>query len=727
MSMNRRQFLQASGALGAGLTLAFYLPPALAGNLRKLGSPQNGGLFEPNAFIRIAADSRVTVIVKHLEMGQGVYTGLPTIVAEELDADWQQIRVEGAPANAVLYKNLRWGPVQGTGQSTAVANSYDQLRQAGATARAMLVEAASRQWQVPAQEITVSRGLVQHANGRKASFGELAEFAATLPVPENVTLKSAQDFQLIGKRNRVERTDLQAKITGQVIYTIDVAKPGMLTVLVAHPPCLGATVKSFRDSRTRAVTGVVDVVRIPTGIAVLATGFWAAKKGRDALEIEWDESRASRLDTDALLQHYRELARRPGTVARSEGNPVEVLDGSARKVSAVFEVPYLAHAAMEPLDCAMEITPQGCQLWHGEQFQTLTQLKVAQVLGLKPDQIAIDMLYAGGSFGRRGNPRADYQAEAAAILKAIDGRTPVKLMWTREDDMRGGYYRPLCVHAIEAALDTTGFPTAWHHRIVGQSILAGTPLESVLLQNGIDPMCVEGARDMPYRIPNVLLDIHTPQLEVPVMWWRSVGHSHTAFAIEIFIDELAEAAHIDPVEYRRRLLTDHPRLLGVMNLAADKSGWGARLPEGHGRGIAVHQSFGTFAAQVVEVAVSDKGELEIVRVTCAVDCGTTINPHIVEAQMQGGIGFALTAALKGAITLKNGRIEQSNFDDYPILRMNEMPPVDVHIVASTEPPTGVGEPGVPPLAPALCNALYQATGQRIRTLPIRQPLLKKSS
>ena len=599
MDMRRREFIKSGAALGAGLTLGFYLPAGFGAVSKSAASDST---FMPNAFIRIGTDSRVTVIVKHLEMGQGVYTGLPTLVAEELDADWAQISVEGAPAKAGLYRNLAWGSLQGTGQSTAMANSFDQMRKAGATARAMLVAAAAQQWDVPADEISVSKGVVQHRNSkRKASFGELADKASQLTVPENVKLKDAKDFQYIGKH--VVRKDTMAKLNGTAKYTIDMQQPGILTALVAHPPLFGATVKSFDAGKAKAISGVIDVVQIPTGVAVLAKGFWPAKLGRDALKVEWDTSAANTLGSDQILQQYKALAKTPGAIVRSEGDADKALAGASKRLSAAFEFPYLAHAAMEPMDCAMALTGEGCEMWHGEQMQTLAQLNVSKLLGLKLDQVKINTLYAGGSFGRRGNPRSDYQSEAAHIVKAIAGRSPVKLLWTREDDMRAGFYRPLNYHTLEAGLDDKGNIVAWHHRIVGQSILAGTPLEGVLLQNGNDPMSMEGAQDMPYRTPNLLIDLHTPKIGVPVLWWRSVAHTHTAF-IETFVDELAAAANKDPVEFRRAQLSGEPRLLNVLNLAAEKSGWGKSMPKGRGRGIALHKSFNTYVAQVAEVTVT---------------------------------------------------------------------------------------------------------------------------
>ena len=713
LNMTRREFLKTSATLGAGLTLALYLPTGL-GAVSKMAASDS--TFMPNAFIRIGTDNRVTVIVKHLEMGQGVYTGLPTLVAEELDADWAQISVEAAPAKAGLYRNLAWGSLQGTGQSNSTANSFDQMRKAGATARAMLVAAAAERWGVPADEISVSKGVVQHLNSkRKASFGELANAASLLPIPETVKLKDVKDFQYIGKH--VVRKDTLEKLNGSAKYTIDMQQAGMLTAVVAHPPLFGAKVKSFDASKAKTIKGVVDVVQISTGVAVLANGFWPAKLGRDALLIEWDETEANHLGSTEILAQYKALAKTPGAIVRSEGDAGKALAGASKRLFAAFEFPYLAHAAMEPMDCAMALTGEGCEMWHGEQMQTLAQLNVSKLLGLKLDQVKINTLYAGGSFGRRGNPRSDYQSEAAHIVKAIAGRAPVKLLWTREDDMQAGFYRPLNYHTLEAGLDDKGNIVAWHHRIVGQSILAGTPLEGVLLQNGNDPMSMEGAQDMPYRTPNLLIDLHTPKIGVPVLWWRSVAHTHTAF-IETFVDELAAAANMDPVEFRREQLAGEPRLLNVLNLAAEKSGWDKPMPKGRGRGIALHKSFNTYVAQVAEVTVTKTGELKVDRVTCAVDCGIAVNPGIIAAQMQGGIGFGLSAALKGAITLKDGKVEQSNFHDYQPLRMNEMPHVDVHIVPSSEAPSGVGEPGVPPIAPAVCNAIFMATGKRIRSLPI---------
>lgn len=716
-NFNRREFLKASVTGGAGLILGFYLPASL-GQAREIKTAQRlaDSTFAPNAFVRIGADDTVTIIAKHLEMGQGAYTGLATLVAEELDADWGKVKVEGAPANTPLYKNLAWG-AQGTGGSSAIANSYEQMRKAGATARAMLVAAAAEEWKVPAVQITVERGVIMHG-ARKARFGQLAQRAGTMAVPTDVRLKDPKDFHYIGKLTP-PRKDSKAKCDGSARYTIDMKLPGMLTAVVAHPPRFGAKVKAFDAAKAKAVKGVVAVVQIPEGVAVLATHFWAAKLGRDALSVQWDERQANKLGSDEIFAQYKALAEEPGLVAHKTGDAAANFAAAPKTLSAAFEFPYLAHAAMEPMNCMVKLGRDSCEVWNGEQFQTVDQGNIAAALGMKPEQVKINMLYAGGSFGRRANPHSDYLVEAAHIAKAIKGRAPIKLQWTREDDMRAGYYRPSYYHVLRAGLDASGNPTAWQHRIVGQSIMTGTPNESRMVKDGVDQTSVEGAANLPYAIPNRLVELNSPSIDVPVQWWRSVGSTHTAFSTEIFVDELAAAAGKDPVEFRRALLAKHPRHLGVLNLVAEKSGWGAPLAKGRARGVAVHESFKTFVAQVAEVSLKPDGSFRVDRVVCAVDCGVAVNPDVIRAQMEGGIGFALAAALDGAITLKEGRVEQSNFHDYQVLRMHEMPVVEVHIVPSQEAPTGVGEPGVPPLAPALSNALFRLTGNRIRTLPMR--------
>jgi isoquinoline 1-oxidoreductase subunit beta len=709
LQLTRRRFLQSS-AVGVGLLIGFDL------RVGKAAAP-TGGVFAPNAFVRIAPDNTVTIIAKHIEFGQGTYTGLATILAEELDADWSRVRVESAPADAARYNNLLFGAVQGTGGSTAVANSWEQLRQAGAMARAMLVAAAAQEWGVPAAEIAVERGVLSHARtSRRATFGDLALRAAAMPPPADVTLKDAKDFKLIGRR--LSRQDSRAKTDGSAQFTLDVYLPDMLTAVIARPPRFGAAVRSFDAAAALQVKGVTDVVQVPAGVAVLARNFWAARKGREALTIDWDESGAERRGSDELFAASRVLARQPGARARWDGNPEAAIAGAARVLEAVYEFPYLAHAPMEPLDCVVRLAPDGCELWAGSQMQTIDQQVAAAVVGLPPERVQVHTLLAGGSFGRRATPNGDVAGEAASIAKAIGGRQPVKLVWTREDDLRGGRYRPLYVHRLRAGLDPAGRLVGWEHRIVGQSILKGTLFESARVKNGIDPTSVEGAANLPYDIPSISVELHTTEVGVPVLWWRSVGSTHTAFSTETFLDELAHAAGRDPVDFRRTLLTHHPRHLGVLELATQKAGWDVPLPRGRARGIAVHESFRSFVAQVAEVSLGHDGLPKVERVVCAVDCGVAVNPDVIRAQMEGGIGYGLAAALWSEITLVEGRVQQSNFDTYRPLRIEEMPQVEVYIVPSAAPPTGVGEPGVPPIAPAVANALFHLTGRRVRRLPL---------
>ncbi len=706
----RRAFLKTSAATGAALVIEFrFLPEAAAADP-----------LAPNAFVRIAPDNTVTVVAKHLEMGQGSHTGLASVLAEELDADWSQVRVEAAPADAARYNNLSWGPVQGTGGSSAINNSWEQLRRAGATARAMLVTAAGQRWGVPESSLSVAKGVVSHgASGRRATFGELAAAAAALPVPAEVVLKQPKDFKLIG--TQPPRVDSQSKTDGSAVFTIDVYLPDMLTAVIARPPRFGGTVKSLDKTAALAVRGVKDVVQVPAGVAVVASGFWAAQQGRAALKLEWDEGRAEQRGTDEILAEYRALAAKPGATARRDGDPAAAFAGAARVFEAVYEFPYLAHAPMEPLDCVVRLSGDRCEVWAGSQIQTIDQATVAGVLGLSPDKVAVNTLLAGGSFGRRATPMADVAQEAASVVKAIGGRAPVKVVWSREDDIRGGRYRPLFVHRLRGGLDASGRIVAWEHRIVGQSFMRGTPFEG-MIKDGIDATAVEGGSTLPYAIPNLACELHLTEVGVPTLWWRSVGHSHTAFSTETFFDELAHAAGRDPFELRRELLQGHPRLRGVLELSASRAGWGSALAPGRARGIALQESFGSFVAQVAEVSLRPDGLPKVERVVCAVDCGVAINPDVIRAQMEGGIGFGLGAALFSEITLERGRVVQSNFDDYRTLRIDEMPKVEVHIVPSAEAPTGVGEPGVPPIAPAVANALFQLNGRHVRKLPFTRGL-----
>ena len=726
---SRRVFLKTSATTAAGFTLGLFLPGAgwgqAPGRAKSAADAMAAGAasssWQPNAFVRVGADNTVTVIIKHLEMGQGTFTGLPTIVAEEMDAAWAQVRAEAAPADASLYANTMMGPIQGTGGSTAIANSFDQLRKAGATARAMIVAAAAKQWNVVPESITVKEGVVAHASGKKATFGQLAGAAATQPVPAEVKLKDAKDFVLIGKD--LPRKDSRAKSNGTAKFTQDVQFPGLLTAVVAHAPRFGATVAKFDADAAKQVPGVRYIVEVPNGVAVVASTFWQAKKARDLLKIDWDEANAFKLSSSDIMADYKNLAATPGTVARNDGDAAKAIGEAAKTVEASYEFPYLSHSPMEPLNCVVSLGADSCEVWNGEQFHTVDQGAVAEVVGMKPEQVKINQMFAGGSFGRRANPTSDYVREAAFIAKAIKGAAPVKLVWTREDDMRGGFYRPMYYHTIQGALGPDGTVTAWRQRIVGQSILAGTPFEKMMVKDGIDGTSVEGASTLPYAIPNLYVDLHSPRLGVPVLWWRSVGSTHTAFSTETFIDELATTAGKDPVAFRLALLAGHPRHLGVLTMATDRAGWSKPLAPGkdgekRGRGVAVHEAFHTFVAQVAEVTVKPDNSFTVDRVVCAVDCGIAINPDVIRAQMEGGIGFGLSAALYGAITLKDGIVQQSNFHQYLPLRLHEMPVVEVHIISSAEKPTGVGEPGTPVIAPAVANALAAATGKRLRSLPL---------
>ncbi|HEX2112999.1 MAG TPA: xanthine dehydrogenase family protein molybdopterin-binding subunit [Alphaproteobacteria bacterium] len=710
LSPTRRQFL--AGAAGVGLTVAFRVPGVRA---------QGAAAAAPNpfnAYLRIAPDNTVTILSAHMDMGQGPYHGIATLVAEELDADWAQMRAQGIAGNTKLYGNIAWGgAAQGTGGSTAMASSFERYRRAGAIARAMLVSGASKTWSVPASEIRVEKGVLTHPSGRRATFGEMAEAAAREPMPADVQLKSPAHWTYIGS-DSVKRIDTREKSSGRQDFTLDVRLPGMLTAVIAHPPKFGASARSFNAAAAKAVRGVVDVVPISRGVAVVADSTWAAIKGREALKIDWDESKAETRGTDALLAEYKALADRPGEhVAAERGDALAGLRGAARTIEATYEFPYLAHAAMEPLNAVARRSGDTIEVWGGHQIPDLYQAVAAKIAETTPDKVVLHVMKTGGGFGRRATPDSEIIVEAVETAKAIGWRAPVKVQWTREDDMQGGRYRPLMVHKVSVGLDGRGNIAGWHHRIVGQSILVGTPFESMLVKNGVDATSVEGVSDTLYAIAPFRTEVTNAKVGVPVLWWRSVGHTHTAYVMETMIDEIAAASGKDPVALRRELLRDHPRHLAVLNLAADRAGWGAPLPSGRFRGVALHESFATRVAQVAEISLDGSGGFKVERVVCAVDCGLAINPDVVRAQMEGGIAFGLSAAMAEAITLDSGRVEQSNYDSYTPLRIEQMPKVEVHIVPSTEPPTGVGEPGVPPIAPAVANAIAAATGQRIRSLP----------
>jgi isoquinoline 1-oxidoreductase subunit beta len=713
----RRTFLKLSGGAGAGLVLGLAAPV----NMRAAHAAGAAAELAPNPFLRIAPDNTVTVIIKHLDKGQGAATGLATLVAEELDADWSQIKTEFAPADPIKYANSAFG-VQGVGGSTGLSNSYEQYRLAGATAKAMIVAAAARMWGVKADEIKVSKGMVTGADGKSATFGELAAKAAAESVPAKPALKNPKDFVYIGKS--FPRVDSKDKSTGVTKFTIDYHFDGMLTAVIARPPVFGATVKSIDASAAEQIKGVVKVLQVPQGVAVLANNTWAAIKGREALKLTWDDSKAEKRGSAEIIAVYKAKLDKDGVVARAGGNIVDGFKSAVKVVEADFEFPYLAHAPMEPLDCVIKLDGSSAEIWTGSQMQTVDHAVACATLGLKPEAIQLHTVWAGGSFGRRAIADAHFVREACDIAKAYGKPVPIKVQWTREDDIKGGFYRPVYVHRVKAGLDKDGNIVAWMHRIVGQSIMAGTPFESMTVKDGVDGTSVEGASTLPYAIPNIRVDLHTEKVGVPVLWWRSVGSTHTAHATEHMIDLLAKEAGKDPVAFRLAMLKDHPRHAGVLKLAAEKAGWGTPPPAGIFRGVAVHESFKSYVAQVADVKVNDDGTIKVERVVCAIDCGIAVNPDVIAAQMEGGIGYGLGAALKGAITLKDGAVEQSNFDGYDVLRISEMPKVEVHIVPSAEAPSGVGEPGTPVVLPAVANAVFSGTGVRTTVLPMNRQKYK---
>jgi isoquinoline 1-oxidoreductase beta subunit len=727
LGITRRDFLTFTTIAGAGLTLGTTFS-AVAKNtgLTVLGIEGTPGDYS-TPFVRIDPDNTVTVICKHVEAGQGVWTGLPAVVAEELDASWSQMRAESSPAQVPTYGNFAFGPkgnVQGTGGSTSMANSWDQLRHAGAYARAMLVQAAANRWKVPASEVAVSDGVVSHSSGKKATFGELASAAGKLPLPKEVKLKDPGQFKLIGSEKRLQRLDSHSKSTGTQTFAIDVMLPDMMTAVVMRPPRFGAKVQSIDSAAAKAIPGVVDVVQIPRGVAVVARDTWSAKKGREALKVTWDESGAEKRGTDALFKEYRQMSGGPGSVkVENKGDADTALKQAAKVLDFEFEFPYLAHAPMEPLTAAARLSPGKCEIWAGCQFQTIDQANAAQAAGLKPEQVTINTLAAGGTFGRRANAESDYIVEAVTIAKATGGNYPVKVIWTREDDITGGRYRPATYHHVTAGLSQDGKLVAIKQDVVNQSIMAGTPFAG-MMKDGVDPTSVEGGTSEQYDVPNAHITWTQAKVGVPILWWRSVGHTHTAFVKEVVADELAAAAGQDPVAYRLSLLEKHPRNAAVLKLAAEKAGWHEPFPTGkaangsfRGRGVAVHESFGSVVAHVVEVTVTD-GSVKVDRVVTVVDCGIAVTPDVVRAQMQSCIGYGLSAALYGKISLTDGRVDQTNFHQYRVLRINEMPRViEIHIVPSANPPSGVGEPGTPPIAPAVANAVRAATGIKLRKLP----------
>lgn len=718
-SVNRRSFLRASAVAAGGLMVSLYLDlPVFA---QEGGPAPPPKVYPPDAFVHIRPDGKILITVNRLEFGQGVQTSLPMILADEMDADWSQVVAELAPA-ADVYKDPFFG-IQMVGGSGSIAHSFTQYRELGAKTRAMLIAAAADRWHVSPDQCRTENSVVYGPTGKSARYAELANHAARQPVPGKIRLKNPSEFRLIGKK--VPRLDSRPKCDGSQKFGLDLDLPGMKIAVVAHPPVFGGRVRMFDDKEARTLAGVKEVFELPlvkgSGVAVVADKFWTAKQARDRLKIDWDLSGVEMADSSQLRTKYKELARTAGNIAVNRGDD-KSLDRipAARRIIAEYEFPYLAHTPMEPLNATVRFEGNKAEAWVPSQFQTMDQMAIAEVLGLKPDQVTFHTEYAGGGFGRRAVIDSHVQREAAMIAKRLRG-TPVKLVWTREDDVRGGYYRPMHAHRVEIGIGADGTPAAWRHVIVGQSLVAGTPFAAMMIKNGVDQTTVEGAADSNYNIPNFHLSAHNPTVNVPVLWWRSVGNTHNAFVMETLIDELAVRARVDPIAYRRKLLKpDAKKLRAALDLMAEKSAaWRNNLPRGHAAGISCHECFGTAVACAVDVSIENKRP-KIHRATVALDCGLAVNPLTIESQFQGGLGFGVTQLMaQGAITLKDGRVEQRNFDGYTPPYIVDAPvTVDVHIVPSTEAPTGCGEPPVPVISPAVVNALAKLTGKRYRSLPL---------
>ena len=713
---SRRQFLIGTAAV-AGIAIGYRLIAARPASAQAAPAVAAANPFQ--AYVEITPENRIIIHSSQFEMGQASYFGIATLVMEELDGDWEQVDVIGGSGNAALYGNLAWGgAMQGTGGSTSMTSSWERYRKAGAATRAMLVAAAAKDWNVPSDEITVTKGVISHASGKRASFGRLAQAAARMPLPDDLPLKPRDSWSQIGSEH-LKRYDSRGKTDGTQTYTIDLKMEGLLTAVMIHPPTFGAEIESFDATKAKALDGIADVVETPRGIAVVGSNMWTALKGRDLVDVKWTETKAEKRGTAEIMAEYNKAADGAGAaIARNDGDATAALANAATVVEGRYEFPYLAHASIEPLNAVARFNDDGTlDVWGGHQMPDLYQAVAAQIGATTPDKVRLHVMKTGGSFGRRAVSDADLIVEAVATARALGPGKPVKVQWTRENDMRGGRYRPAYVHAIKAGLDQDGEVVALYDHIVGQSIMGGSPM-AAMIKNGVDPTSVEGAANLPYAIPNLKVELTTTDVKIPVLWWRSVGSTHTAYVMETFIDELAAAAKRDPVEFRLSMLGQHPRHAAVLKLAAEKADWNKPLPQGRFRGVALHETFSTYVAEVAEITYNGGSDFKVDRVVCAVDCGIAINPDQIRAQMEGGIGFGLGAILQEELTLTRGVVDQANYDTYMPLRIDQMPRIEVHIMASDEPPTGVGEPGVPPIGPAVANALRAATGKTIRKLPI---------
>ena len=726
--VNRRSFLKLSVSIGAaaggGLLLGISLPAASQGDAPKGKSVIGGdgdeapqsGVFEPDAFVQIDSTGKVTLIIPKVEMGQGVYTSIPMLIAEELEVPLDTVVIAHAPPNEKLFTDPLLGG-QLTGGSTSIRYAWEPMRRAGATARVLLISAAAQQWQVDPSTCHAERGEVVHAaSSRRIGYGQLADAAAKLPAPQNVTLKDPKDFKLIG--TTVKRLDSPEKIDGTAMFGLDVRLPDMVYAAIVNSPVFGGTLVSVDDTNAKKIPGVRQVIKLDNGVAVIGDHTWAAKRGAAALDITWNEGRSASYSTAKVVQELANASKQNGAVARKDGDVTKGFADAKTRVDAVYQQPFLAHATMEPVNCTVSVRADGCDIWVGTQVPTRAVDAGVRITGLPADKITVHNHLLGGGFGRR--LETDFIAQALKVGKQLN--TPVKVVWTREEDVQHDMYRPYYYDTISAGLDANGKPIAWQHRIVGSSILAR--FAPPAFKNGLDPDAVEVASDLPYDLPNQLIDyVRQEPMDIPTAFWRGVGPTRSTFVVESFIDELAAQAKIDPVKYRRDLLDKTPRAKNVLDVATQAAGWGSMLPKGQGRGVSVMHAFGSFLSMVVDVTVNGDGEVAVNRVVCAVDCGMVVNPNTIEAQIQGGVIFAITAALYSEITIKDGRVEQSNFTDYRILRIDQTPTIDVHIIRSTEAPGGIGEPGTAALSPALTNAIYAATGKRLRQLPVGRQLL----
>ena len=709
IDQSRRNFLKSSATVTGGLVIGFYLPGTVQRAFAQT-SPAAAAVYPPNAFIQIAPDSKITLVINKCEMGQGVFTSMSQLIAEELNCDWEKIHPVGAPFNPVY--NHTAIPMQLTGGSMSLNSSYDQHRTIGAMARMMLVQAAANKWSVDASTLKAENGFVIHPTKGKLSYGDLADAANKLDMPKNVKLKDPKDFKIIGQS--IARLDAHEKSTGTAIYGIDVRIPNMVRVMVVRPPVFGATLKNFNADNAKKVSGVIDVVRVGDRIAVLGKNSWAARQGRDAVTAEWDMHGKDGISHDSIMSDFKKLSDKPTLTPKANPEAVKEANSDQHALHAEYHFPYLNHAQMEPLNVTVNYDGKSAELWSGHQMPTFDHNFAAQIFGLPSDKVKLNCVYAGGSFGRRGSKNSDYVVEACEIAKVL--KRPIQVLWSREDDMKGGYYRPMAYHKARISTAKNGQPKAWHHTIVSQSIMAGSPM-AAMMGNGADPTVTEGVTESAYDLPKMQIDLQMPIVDIPVLWFRSVGNTHTAFVMETLMDELAHRAKKDPISYRSDMLHKSSRHLAVMELLKKTTPLGKKAPKGHAYGFAIHESFNTVVGQVAEVSIVD-GKPKIHKVWAAVHCGRVVNPEGARTQVEGGICFGLSAALYGKIEIEKGQVMTQNFNTYPVVRMNEMPKIEVHFVPSEDKPTGLGEPGVPPIAPAVANALFAITGKRIRTLPI---------